>query len=460
MKEYEKCIEHINRLNSQAISVFIGAGLSKSCGMPEWGELVEPYSRELGLDSINLPYSRIMQYCLNDKAEYSLFKSDFLIKSNSCKPNVTHRLIARLNLPRIWTTNYDGLIENAYDDECLSYQIVASDDDIFSLDYNKNQIIKMHGSLTTIKTTDIVLTESEYENYIYYRRGIYQLLQNDIKIKSILYLGFSFDDINIRRVVSSVWNQKEFGSVSYLFTVPPKDKENQAYYKLWSEDLSRYNIKVVEIQSYSEIETFLYKLLEARFGKTILLIGKRDDSKYNDLAYQIGYKLAQAGYRIHSGGGPNIAHSLADGAWTYLEEKNIPIEDKVVFYYRYNGGSTNPRKGQIQYCGASRTDVRKKMITSDKICILIGDDGPGENGIKEEILIARTKGIRIIPVACSGNQAKTEWKTEEYNYYTNGIFAEKNSTYQILNSSTASIEEISNAIVELADYLLVRNYEE
>lgn len=272
MKDYEECVEYINKLSSQAISVFVGAGLSKPCGMPDWGKLVEPYIMRLGLKNINVPYTRVLQYALKDKSEYSLFVSNLMALGENCNPQPVHRLIARLNLPRIWTTNYDRILESAYDDECMRYQVAANDADIYNLYYDKNQIIKMHGSLTTEKMTDIVLLESEYENYIYFRRGIYQLLQNDIKSKSIIYLGFSFDDPNIRRIVSSVWNQKECGYSSFLFTVPPYEKNKKTYYKCWKDDLARYNIKVIEIDNYSEINVFLYKLLEARFGKTVLLI--------------------------------------------------------------------------------------------------------------------------------------------------------------------------------------------
>ena len=459
MKNYEQYIKYLSEKDTQSISVFVGAGLSKACGMPDWGELVKPYAERLGLKKTNIPYTRIMQYALQGKAEYSLFIEQLKILCEKCRPQPVHRLIARLDLPRIWTTNYDGLIESAYDDECLDYQVVANDDDIYSLNHSTSQIIKMHGSLTAKKETDIVLLEGEYENYILYRKGIYELLLNDVKTKSMIYLGFSFDDPNIRRIVSCVWSQKGTGIPSFLLTVPPHERSKKEYYRHWKSDLERYNICVLELTDYSEISTFLYRLLESRYGKTCLILGKRDDCDYNDLSYAIGYKLARAGYRIHSGGGPNIANAVARGAWEYLEENDIPIDDKVVYYYRYNGGSTNPAKGQIFYCGTDRTEVRKRMITSDKICILIGDEQPMEKGIKEEIQIAHTKGARIIPVGCTGKLAQSTWETEKYNYSSTGAFKEKTAAYEILNLDSASNEQIADAVVELADYLLVRSYE-
>ena len=202
----------------------------------------------------------------------------------------------------------------------------------------------------------------------------------------------------------------------------------------------------------------MFSLLEARYGKTVLLIGKRDDIKYNDLAFSIGKELAKSGYKIHSGGGPNIANAMAEGAWDYLESKKIPIDDKVVFFYRFNGGSTNPCKGQISYCGKTRSEVRKRMITSDKICVIFGDEAAGETGMEEEVQIALSKGARIIPVGCSGAFAKRHWEAEKHNYVS-GAFHEKEDVYDMLISTTAGKEEIAKAVAKLADYLLVRDYE-
>lgn len=459
MAGYDLCLEEIMDLNDQAFSIFIGAGLSKPCGLPDWGTLVKPYADSLGIKITDLPYPRLLQYALNNKADYNRFRLRLKNSADKCQPQDAHRLIARLNLPRIWTTNYDGLLERAYEDERIPYQIVAKDSDIYDLDYRSNQIIKMHGSLTKESDTDIVLLESEYENYLYGRKGIYHLLQNDIKTKSIIYLGFSFDDSNLRNIVSAVWSHRDYGHPSYLFTVPPREKEKELLYRCWKDDLARYNIETVELDDYAEINNFLYKLLEKRFGKTVVLIGKREDSKFDVLAKRIGYKLAKAGYKIHSGGGPNIASSVAEGAWEFLESKNLSIEDKVVFYYRYGGGSTNPKKGQILYCGKTRKDVRMRMISSDKVCLLIGEEPMGENGIAEEISIAQKKGVQIIPVARTGLLAKKQWNLENSNYEPGGIFCEKRAAFNILNSLSATDEQIADAVVELADYLLVKHYE-
>lgn len=221
MSSFEDALSYVSRLSSNAFSIFVGAGLSMNCGMPDWNTLIEPYFRSLGIVDSNIPNTRIMQYALHSPAEYSLFLNQLKNSINDCKPLPVQRLIARLDLPRIWTTNYDGVLESAYSDEGMLFQVVAKNEDLFSLDFHKNQIIKMHGSLTAEKTTDIVLLESEYESYIYNRPDIYQLLRSDIMSKSFLYFGFSFDAPNLRAIIASVWNTKNTGIPSFLFTVPP-----------------------------------------------------------------------------------------------------------------------------------------------------------------------------------------------------------------------------------------------
>ena len=454
---WKTCLEDLKNANRNAISVFLGAGMSVSSGLPQWGELAKPYKLRMGIkDSTMIPYERIFQYAFGTNgAEYVRFKNDMRDSNNKVEPQSVHRLIARMNFPRIWTTNYDGLLEKAYKDDNISYQLVAKDEDIYRLDYERNQIIKMHGSLTDDCTTDIVLTESEYENYIQNRQAIYQLLQTEIRSKNIIYLGFSFDDINLRRIISAVWAQGNKGKISYLFTVPPKKKSvAHVLYERWKEDLGRYNLIVVELDNYFEINNFMLNMVEKYFGKNIVLLGKRDDDIWNSLSHKVGYKLASKGFKIHSGGGPNIADSLAKGAWDYLEKHRIPIVDKVTFYYRYNGGSTNPRKGNVLYCGENRQEVRRKMISADKICLVMGVDGVGENGIQEEISIANRKRCRIIPIGCTGDTAKNLWNIEKYKYQDGGVYGEKEVAFNILNSTTATEEDISDAVVELADYLM------
>ena len=459
MDKKKICLDRIGELQNSAISIMIGSGLSVSSGLPTWDQLIEPYIQQLDLRNQHIPYERVLQYALNSNTDYNDFLFSFKRKAEKCMPNPVHRLIAKLNLPRIWTTNYDGLLEKAYRDEMMGYQIVAEDEDINLLDFSKNQIIKMHGSLTNEKTTNIVLLESEYENYIDKRNAIYHLLKNDIKSKTFLYLGFSFNDSNIRRIVSSAWNysSRPFGKPSYIFTVPPKDDSEKTLYKCWKKDLQRYNIDVIEMSDYSELAPFMFELLKLRAGKNIVLIGKSDTDAYNELSVKIGYKLAAAGFCLHSGGGPNLSVSIAEGVWKYLEEHEINDNNRVQFFYRYNGGSTNPKRGHVYYCGRNREEVRKKMIGANTVCIVMGDEDRTENGMLQEIDIAKTKGARLIPIASTGELSRRIWEMNYHNFTKNGVFNDLEEDY-IKLSASLSDEEIADAVVKLADQLMVRSY--
>jgi hypothetical protein len=444
-----------------AVSVFVGAGLSKPAGLPDWNELIKPYADELGLSLSDLSQTRLMQYaCGNNKAKYSRLKQELKAKIRLCNPLPVHRLIARLAVSRIWTTNYDSLLEDAYEEEGIIPEILTDDVDIVNSCYDCPQIVKMHGSLTRRNETDIVLTECEYENYEQNRKGIYSLLQNDMKSKSFLYLGVSFDDPNLRKINAAIWNNQDSGKPGYLLTVPPdaSDIKSRKIFDLWETDLTRFGINVIHLDSYNEVSLFLYKVLQQRFGSTAMIIGKHKTDEYKELCFEIGRELSARGYNIHSGGGPNIANFIADGAWSFYDDKKQECTEKVVFYYRKGGGSTNPKRGKVVYTGDNYFELRNKMISPEKICIVIGGEDTGESGMSEEIALARRKGARIIPLATTGSLSGKVWLEDKHYFSKDSCLEDKENEYLMLNDPAADNKKLASVVADLADYLIVRNY--
>lgn len=67
------------------------------------------------------------------------------------EPNFYHKKIAELAdqgiLRRIFTTNFDLCIEKALDERCIQYQQLTDQEDYASIDENKLQMIKVHGTV-------------------------------------------------------------------------------------------------------------------------------------------------------------------------------------------------------------------------------------------------------------------------------------------------------------------------
>ena len=201
----QKAIEH-NKL-----VVFVGAGVSKNSGIPLWQELVQELAQELGLKSVanysdgsdfwgGDDYLKIPQYYFNEREEKEYLDKIKEVLNRDVSPNEIHDIIFDLNPAHIVTTNYDNLLEKEYNIKQTDkrYEKVANDEELSSASMS-NYIIKMHGEFD-----DIVLKESDYDSY----SNNFKLMETYIKglfsTYTILFIGFSGNDPNIRRLIQWV----------------------------------------------------------------------------------------------------------------------------------------------------------------------------------------------------------------------------------------------------------------
>lgn len=453
--DYKEAAEYCVKNLMPNLSVFIGAGLSIDAKLPSWNELVEPLAKELDIPMVGIPLERVLEYiCGESTSKYSMLIYSLKRSIQKAKPAEVHYLISKLGVGRIWTTNYDDLIEKAFQEGNYDLEVVTNDQQLNNVDLSKPQLIKMHGSLSKISDNydDIVLLESQYENYEESRKDIYNLLKNDISNKSFLFFGVSFNDINMRRIWASIWNYKKAGHPSFLFTVPPKQEDEDRYkiYWYWKKGLSRYGIEVIELNSYKEISEFLNRIYISKQGKTIAGLGIYKDDTHKELCRRIGALLAERGYNYNSGGGMNISNFIAEGMWNKCPEIKEDL-DRIVFFYRENGGSTNPQKGKIIYAGATYTDMRKRFISPEKLCLLLGDDGEGRDGLKEEVGIAREKKCSILAVPTTGEISMRTYKEEAENW-KNCLEKSIYKKYEQLEQLGNDPVQCANNIVDIMDY--------
>lgn len=450
-KVAEYCVENL----MPNLSVFVGAGLSIDAGLPSWYELVKPLADELDIPTEGLPLERVLEYiCGESKSKYSMLIYSLKKKIQEANPQASHYLISKLDVGRIWTTNYDDLLEKAYQRGNYDLEVVTNDKQLNNTDLSKTQLIKMHGSLSNISDDydDIILLESQYENYEESRKDIYNLLKNDIRNKSFLFFGVSFNDINMRRIWASIWNHKKAGHPSFLFTVPPggEKEDEKKIYEYWKRDLARYGIEVVEMETYNDINKFLNKIYISNMGKTIAGMGIYKDDTYKDLCEKIGGLLAERDYSYNSGGGKNISDFITEGMWK--KDPNIKEDlDRIVFYYKENGGSTNPQKGKIIYAGESYTEMRRRFISPEKLCLLLGEDTKGRNGLKEEVSIAREKKCKILAIPYTG-EISLKTYLEEAEYWKSILTKELYEKYEKLKDLENDSDKSSSIIIDIIDY--------
>ena len=199
-----------NLLNIQRASrenrlvIFVGAGVSMNSSVPSWNQLTNRMKAELPNEfSEETDALKIAQIYKDSRGhkEYMDKVKDILLY-NKAVPNPLHKSILALNPCHIITTNYDDLIEQELSKDFLQYHIVRKDKDIPQMTY-PNTLVKMHGDYVT---DNIVLTEDDYYNYKENFPLTRAFVQSLFASKLILFVGFSFADLNLKFIINELKN--------------------------------------------------------------------------------------------------------------------------------------------------------------------------------------------------------------------------------------------------------------
>ncbi|HEY1440592.1 MAG TPA: SIR2 family protein [Mycobacterium sp.] len=131
-------------------ALFIGAGLSRDAGLPGWAALLDPIRERCNVPTHHdLPL--VAEYIVNDPAGGRQALEDHFLAALTNpprKPARSHRLVARLRVSEVWTTNYDELIETAMITAGLDVALALDEDSIHEIaSNNPRTVIKMHGAI-------------------------------------------------------------------------------------------------------------------------------------------------------------------------------------------------------------------------------------------------------------------------------------------------------------------------
>jgi hypothetical protein len=215
------------------LMLFVGAGVSANLNLPTWDELIAHIAGELDFDpEIFATYGThlaLAEYYKSRKGGLGELRSwmdrEWHRGDVDISTSEIHRLIAVGKFLRIYTTNYDRWLELAHDQFDVPYDKVATVADLASLTESQRQIIKLHGDFDDDAT--LVLGETSYFERLRFESPLDIKLRSDVLENSVLFLGYSLSDINIRLLfhrLAEMWNQSPLPSVrprSYIFTNRP-----------------------------------------------------------------------------------------------------------------------------------------------------------------------------------------------------------------------------------------------
>lgn len=325
------------KVRRNRLSAFVGAGFSLEAGFDNWDDLV---SSIINSDSLKhkIPkgaltdiighYSRVhgengklkLKHTLRDKFEHPK------------KPLRKHICLSSLCLERIWTTNFDGLIEASFPQN--QYELISEDKNLIPVE-SSTQIIKINGSAITT-FTDIVLSTTDFHKLFENRKEILRELRNEFSSKSFLFLGCSFED-----PLSEWLKRKQFNSASKRgftprhFTFCPSNGKNNSENKPLN---LPYGVEQIFVPDWSAIEGALTELAWRNRPRIAVISGALDPTdatdKEKEILFNLGKMLVMSNFIIRHGNGPIVGEYVSMGA----KEACDLIDNKMhrSYIYRFN----------------------------------------------------------------------------------------------------------------------------
>lgn len=417
--------EYPDALNDGLGAVFIGAGVSMAAGYPSWSGLLSDIADELEINSRNVhDLAALAQWSIQESGGATRVRNVIKKEIGPDKPvPETLDILARLPVRHIWTTNYDRLVERAFAAISRPLNPISAPKDLALKTTPGAAILyKMHGSVDRLD--DIVISTDDYELFRS-RRGQYlPLFQAHLTSMSMLFIGISFTDPNVRHVLSLIRESFTDSPPEHFAIVrAPKRSDFKtkdefsarlAQHNLWTKDLKRYGLLAVEIDNYDEVPALL-RQIERRVaarrvwvsGSWPLEHGGAEPANIYAIAEEVGRRIGETDRYLVTGAGLLVGSASLSGFLAALRNGGgWDLERRLIvrpFPQPLQAGAPKDKEWAA---------LRQELARQAGIAIFIGgaklSDGlpvPAD-GVEREFEFAKAAGVFVLPIGATGGTAE------------------------------------------------------
>ncbi len=208
----------VDAIKGQKAVVFVGSGASKSAHLPDWEEFLNQCLEKAKQSLKKNKYSEDTK--VNFRLAEKLLKGgDFLMSAELLQqeigstlstyiweifgtkrtPSDIHKAIARIPFSLAVTTNYDKLLEGAYNKIPNVFTWLDPQAIFSSIKYNRFAVIKTHGDVGN--NPSVVLTKTHYRNLMHFNKAFNEELIALLSLKTFLFIGSSLRDHDLLRLM-------------------------------------------------------------------------------------------------------------------------------------------------------------------------------------------------------------------------------------------------------------------
>ena len=459
----------VEELEEDNVAIFAGAGLSVGAGHVNWKQLLTPLAKEIKID-INKEHDLVSlaQYYINENGRQRL--ADKLINEIGIEkqPTENHKILAKLPITNFWTTNYDSLLEDSLKKEGKLPDVKFTNDHLATTKKGRSAIVyKMHGDINLAH--EAILTKDQYESYSIKHAPFVTALSGHLVSKTFLFLGFSFTDPNLDYILSRIrisFEDRQRQHFCIFKEVAESDyltKEEYNYNKvkqdLLSKDLKRFNIKVILIQEWNDLNRILKEITNQYKSKSIFLSGSAHEyghwtkDETEGFLSKLGEILINKKFKIVSGLGLGIGNAFISGGIKEIYSNQYGKIDDQIIMKPFPQHVADPIQRSSIW-----TKWRYDLIGRSGICLffmgnkLIDNKIELANGMDEEFEIAKELGLKLIPIGCSGYKA-SEYYTEIINNLDKYYPSHSDEFIENLKSLNEPVDKPEQLIEKILDVL-------
>ncbi|QRM29381.1 SIR2 family protein [Microvirga sp. VF16] len=269
----ESCVHEdlVAAIRKRQAILFAGAGVSMTVGLPSWSTLIEHIADELKIDlsefrGAELNHLTLAEYYRIKQGSIGPLRSwmdrNWSIPEEALQCSRVHEIICKLDFPIIYTTNFDRNLETSFELQGKEYVKIVNAKDIARIRSGIPQIVKYHGDFDD--DGSIVIAETDYLERLSFESPLDIKFRSDALGKTILFIGYSMRDLNIRFLLHRLWKTwadsgyERDRPQSYVFVLRPNPVE-QAVLEQWGLQV----LTEKDCPPEQALERFLAKLSEA-----------------------------------------------------------------------------------------------------------------------------------------------------------------------------------------------------
>lgn len=409
----------VDQIRNKNVVLFLGSGFAYNANHPD--KIKAPLGQELsdliarkflGNDYVGNPLTYVSDLAISNS---SLFDVQNYIYElfEPFSPNEKQASFSSFSWKAIFTTNYDLLVEKAYNQNKNTPQSLSvaykntREQDLFKTT-NSVPYYKLHGCISNISDIEIplILSSEQYISHLKNRDRLFLKLKELAQDYIFLFVGYSNQDWNVRSILKELENLKDGRPRSYI--VGPKFTDVEIAYwnerkitpivSNYSEFIDKLSIEIPEFDR--KLSTFIQPTEQPIFKKFVLNISeyKPSDSLLNFLEQDTEFIHSSIASKNTS---PDAFYKGYFENWDPII-KNLDVTrhlkdrilEDVIFntHYQRDMPFFFCIKG---YAGSGKSVLLKRVaweaaVTFDKVCIFLKLNG----SIKIEPLVELYKYIK------------------------------------------------------------------